>query len=313
MRSRLTIATRSSKLALTQASLVRSQLKKLYPLLEVELLPLKTTGDEVLDRPLRTIGGKGLFVKEIEEALLEKQADIAVHSMKDVPSEIPGELEVGIMLEREDPSDLLIYREFSPSVSAKHEERDFPNLPFQARLGTSSLRRKVQILKIRPDLQVMELRGNVDTRLRKLDQGEFDAIILATAGMNRLGIFPPCSEKLDFIPAPGQGAIGIEYRREDQELQQLLRPLHHEKTALAVVAERIVLKELEGNCEFPLGAHATLGEQQFYLQAFVSDREGKVFLEEKISGAKADSIFLAQKLVEKLLAKGARGILSQGV
>ncbi len=300
-KTKLTLATRASALALAQATLVCDQLRKHWPEMRVEILKIKTSGDKIQDRPLRTVGGKGLFVKEIEEALIAGTADFAVHSMKDVPAEIPPGLKIGVILAREDPADVLISKNHLSLLQ----------LPKKARVGTSSLRRKIQLLKIRPDLQIEDLRGNVETRIRKMKEGLYDAVILAFAGLRRLNLESEITEKLGLICAPGQGAIGIEYREEDPELENLLKKLHDEKTALCVGAERVILKNLEGGCEFPLGAEAKIIDKQFCLKAFVADPEGKIFLQEEGRGVLQYALTLAEEVSEKLLQKGAKSVLQK--
>jgi len=297
----LILATRASTLALTQANLVKVLLEDFHPGLKIQVLPLTTTGDRIQDRTLRAVGGKGLFVKEIEEALLSKKADFAVHSLKDVPAKIPDGLKVGVILERENPSDALI------SLGGLSLEK----LPSNAKLGTSSLRRKIQILQKRPDLQILELRGNIDTRLKKLKEGQFDAIVLAYAGLRRLSLESQISETLTFIAAPGQGALGLEYRAEDSRAENLLKTLHHAETALCVKAERLILEEFEGNCELPLGAQAFIKDEQFYLRAFLALPDGSLVLEEEIAGPVLEHQVLTLQLIEKMNRRGAEKIVSQ--
>lgn len=249
-KKKIIIATRGSKLALWQAEFVQAELKKRNPGLQVELNKIKTTGDKILDVPLAKVGGKGLFVKEIEEALLSRKADLAVHSMKDVPTEFPQGLHLAVICEREDPRDAFI----------SHVPH-FVELPKGARVGTSSLRRSSQLLNIRPDLLIHSLRGNVETRLRKLDEGQFEAVILAAAGVKRLGLHHRITEVLPFetsLPAIGQGAVGIECRIEDQFIHTLISPLDHRETSVCVKAERAFLKRLEGGCQVPIAAYARI-------------------------------------------------------
>ncbi len=253
MKNKIVIGTRGSKLALWQAEWIKAELKKLNPELEIELNKIKTTGDKILDVPLAKVGGKGLFVKEIEEALLKNEADIAVHSMKDVPTEFPDGLHLAVICEREDPRDAFI----APAQGV----RSFKELPQGAKVGTSSLRRACQLLSIRPDLKIEQLRGNLDTRLRKLDEGLFDAIILAAAGVKRLGWASRITEILSpetSLPAIGQGAVGIECRTDDGFINTLIAPLNHPETDICVRAERALLKKLEGGCQVPIAAHAVL-------------------------------------------------------
>ncbi|HEX8950136.1 MAG TPA: hydroxymethylbilane synthase [Dissulfurispiraceae bacterium] len=257
MKNKIVIGTRGSKLALWQAEWVKSELQRLNPGLEVELNKIKTTGDKILDVPLAQVGGKGLFVKEIEEALLKNEADIAVHSMKDVPTEFPARLHLAVICKREDPRDALITR----ISNLKFEISNFKELPQGARVGTSSLRRSCQLLSLRPDLKIEQLRGNLDTRLRKLDEGQFDAIILAAAGVKRLGWQARITEFLPpeiSLPAIGQGAFGIECRTDDAFINALISPLNHHETSVCVRAERALLKRLEGGCQVPIAAYAQL-------------------------------------------------------
>ncbi len=277
---KICIGTRGSKLALWQAEFVKSELQKLNPGLEVELNKIKTTGDKILDVPLAQVGGKGLFVKEIEEALLKHEADIAVHSMKDVPTEFPDGLHLAVICEREDPRDALILSKKSnpplppfskgarlPSVGQGHggiTKSLIYDLPKGAKIGTSSLRRSCQLLSMRPDLRIEQLRGNLDTRLRKLDEGQFDAVILAAAGVKRLGLQHRITEILPFeisLPAIGQGAIGIECRIHDEFIHNLISPLNHPDTYICVKAERGFLRRLEGGCQVPIAAHARLEQR----------------------------------------------------
>ncbi len=301
MRTKIIIATRSSALALVQAETVRSLLESRWPGLDVELLKLKTQGDILLDKPLRDVGGKALFVKEIEEALLDKRADIAVHSMKDVPGQIPAGLEIPVILKRENPQDAWVSEKF-PSLK---------NIPQKSKIGTTSLRRKVQLLKQRPDLEVLELRGNVDTRLKKLHEGNFDAIILAAAGLNRLGKSDVIRELLPFIWAPGQGAVGIESREEDTDLKKLIQPFADPDTEVCVKAERVVLKRLEGGCQLPVGAQAELENNKIHLKAFVSTPDGQKYLEDHVVGDSVLAEDLGEKLSEILLKQGAAEILDK--
>ncbi len=290
----LILATRASSLALTQSQFVKKLLEQTHAGLKVELLPLTTSGDQIQDKALRTVGGKGLFVKEIEEALLSHKAHFAVHSLKDVPAELPSGLKLGVFLRREDPSDVLISSEFSLNT-----------LPQGARLGTSSLRRKIQVLQQRPDLQILELRGNVDTRLRKLKEGQFDAIVLAFAGLKRLGLEKNVSEMLSFIPSPGQGALALEYREDDPQTASLLKSLHHSDTALCVEAEREILKEFEGGCEIPLGALAYLEKEKFHLKVFLALPDGSQIIQEEVEGDFTQSQKLTLEMIQILKKRGA--------
>lgn len=301
MQTKIIIATRASPLALVQANQVKSLLEERWPGLIVELLKLTTLGDKILDKALREIGGKGLFVKEIEEALLNREADLAVHSMKDVPADLPEGLMIPVILKREDPRDALVSEKYAT----------LQDLPPKSIVGTTSLRRKLQLLKLRPDLKVVDLRGNVDTRLRKLKEGEYDAIILATAGLNRLGISSVIREKLSFICAPGQGAVGIQCRSNDEEILKLIAPFNDEESSLCLKAERVVLKRLEGGCELPVGAYAHYENQKIRLQGFVADPQGKKYLQEEVVGAAVLATELGEKLSEILLAQGAAEIINE--
>ena len=299
----LRVGTRGSKLALAQTDWVISKLKSFYPNLEVEKVIIKTTGDKILDSPLSKIGGKGLFVKEIEEALLQGKIDFAVHSMKDVPSQIPKGLEVSIIPERESPFDVWVSK-FDGIMS----------LPTSAKVGTSSLRRSVQIKRLRKDLEVLTLRGNVDTRLRKLNEGLYDGIILAEAGLKRLGIkveYKRFSLE-EMIPAVGQGALGIEIRSEDKELKELLlKALHSPETALCVAAERAFLRIMEGGCQVPLGAYAYLKDGELFIIGFISDLQAERFYREAMQGPSHEANKLGEALAKRLLDLGGRDILKE--
>ncbi len=266
MKDKIVIGTRGSKLALWQAEWVRAEIQKLHPDLLVELNKIKTTGDKILDVPLAKVGGKGLFVKEIEEALLTGEADIAVHSMKDVPTEFPAGLHLAAICKREEPRDAFITPLSSPlNLRGDRVGLCFRDLPEGATVGTSSLRRSCQLLNIRPDLKIEQLRGNLDTRLRKLDEGQFDAIILASAGLKRLGLSDRITEILPIeqsLPAVGQGAIGIEVRINDEFINNLIAPLNHYETSVCVKAERAFLKKLEGGCQVPIAAYSRIVSQE---------------------------------------------------
>ena len=303
MTQRVRIATRKSALALWQAEYVKARLEFFHPGLLVELVPMSTQGDKILDTPLAKIGGKGLFVKELETAMLEDRADIAVHSMKDVPVEFPEGLMLSTICEREDPRDAFVSNHFA----------SLEQLPQGAVVGTSSLRRQCQIKAMRPDLQIRDLRGNVNTRLAKLDAGEFDAIILAAAGLIRLGFqtriaaFLPVSQSL---PANGQGAVGIECRSDDLAVRALLAPLEHSATRQAVLAERAMNRALQGGCQVPIGAFAEIDGDQLHLRGLVGQLDGQHILQAEVRGAAADGEALGQQLADKLLAQGAGAILA---
>ncbi len=300
----LTIATRGSKLALWQANHIKDRLEARHPGLSVELLVIKTTGDKILDVPLAKIGGKGLFVKEIEEALLDRRADLAVHSMKDVPVELPAGLVVGIHPEREQPTDTLLSAKFA----------SLADLPRGARVGTSSLRRTTQLRALRPDLDITDLRGNVDTRLRKLMEGQFDAIVMATAGLRRLGLSAPHMSELgppDFLPAVAQGALGIEYRQDDADTAAALAFLDHPATHTCVAAERGFLTGLDGGCQVPIAGHATLAGDTVRLTGFVASLDGKTVVRQETAGPAARAFELGLALADTVLTAGGAEILDQ--
>lgn len=301
---KITIATRGSKLALWQANYVKSQLMNRYPQMDVDLLIIKTKGDKILDVPLAKVGGKGLFVKEIEEAILDGRAQVAVHSMKDVPMELPKGLTLGAIPKRENPSDLFL--------SVKHKSLDA--LPPGARVGTSSLRRQSQILALRPDLSIISLRGNVETRLRKLTGGEFDAIIMAAAGMLRLGLEAPVVQELgppDFLPACGQGAIGLEYSEKDPKMKEIFSFLDHYETNVTVSAERGFLAGLEGGCQVPIAAFARLLDKEIELEGMVASTDGKEIIRKKIKGTPDKARELGFELAEIVKKAGGKAILDE--
>ena len=303
---KLTIATRGSQLALWQAEHIKSRLMAQYEGLEVELLILKTKGDIILDVPLAKVGGKGLFVKEIEEALLAGTADLAVHSMKDVPMVLPEGLTLGAVPEREICTDLFLSEKYAA----------LEDLPQGAKLGTSSLRRQSQALALRPDLEVAMLRGNVETRLRKMKEGQYDAIILARAGVKRLGLGASLQQDLtppSFLPAVGQGALGIEIREDRPEMRELVAFLDDMPTRLCVTAERAFLRRLDGGCQVPIAAHAVLEGEELVLEALVADPLGKVVFRDVVRCAASldEADAAGQKLAEKLLADGADKILAE--
>jgi hydroxymethylbilane synthase len=298
----LRIATRESPLALWQAEYVKSRLEVAHPGIAIELLPMTTRGDQILDSPLSRVGGKGLFIKELEVALLEGRADLAVHSMKDVPMEFPEGLGLAVICEREDFRDAFVSNKY-----ARLEE-----LPQGAIVGSSSLRRQCQLHVARPDLVIRDLRGNVNTRLRKLDQGEFDAIILASAGLIRLDMRPRIRQYLPpeiSLPAGGQGAVGVETRIADTTTRELLIPLHHETTALCVQAERAMNRRLQGGCQVPIAALGLIEGDQLHLRGLVGTVDGKRVLRSEISGNKDMSEELGDIVAEDLLRQGAAAIL----
>lgn len=304
MPDRIRIATRRSPLALWQAEHVAGRLRALHPGLAVELVGMTTRGDRILDRPLAAVGGKALFVKELERGLLEGAADIAVHSMKDVPATVPGEFRLPVILEREDPCDAF--------VSVRYP--DVESLPAGARVGTASLRRECQLRARRPDLQVGSLRGNVQTRLGKLEAGAFDAIVLAASGLRRLGLGERITRVLapeESLPAVGQGALGIECRADDGEVQALIAGLDDTDTHERVAAERAVNARLEGSCHVPLAAFALLEGGELWLRALVASRDGRRVLRAEGRAPRAEGVALGHRLAEELLARGAGELLAE--
>ena len=296
------IATRKSALALWQAEYVKARLEQAHPALVVTLVPMVSRGDKLLDSPLSKIGGKGLFVKELETALLENEADIAVHSMKDVPMDFPEGLGLFCICEREDPRDAFVSNTFA----------SLDDLPQGSVVGTSSLRRQAQLLTRRPDLQIRFLRGNVNTRLAKLDAGEYDAIILAAAGLIRLGFEDRITSAISIehsLPAGGQGAVGIECRSADSEIHALLAPLHHADTAVRVTAERALNKHLNGGCQVPIACYAVLEGEQVWLRGLVGDPSGGLLLSADARELQSAATELGIQVAEELLAQGAGDIL----
>jgi hydroxymethylbilane synthase len=299
----LRIATRQSPLALWQAQYVKQRLEACHAGLRVELVPMVTRGDVILDTPLAKVGGKGLFVKELEMALLEDRADIAVHSMKDVPVDFPEGLGLVTICEREDPRDAFVSNHYD-SLAA---------LPQGSVVGTSSLRRQCQLAECRPDLIIRSLRGNVGTRLSKLDNGEYDAIILAVAGLKRLGLESRIRVALSpeqSLPAVGQGAVGIECRLDDTRTHALLAPLNHHETAIRVQAERAMNTRLEGGCQVPIGSYAELIDDELWLRALVGAPDGSQMVRGERRGKPQDAETLGVSLAEELLNNGAREILA---
>ncbi len=300
----LRIATRSSPLALWQAEEVKRRLLALYPELDVQLVKMKTKGDKILDAPLAKVGGKGLFVKELEAGMLAGQADIAVHSMKDVPVEFPEGLSLALIMQREDPRDAFVSNNYN----------NLRDLSADAVVGTSSLRRQTQIRERFPALTLDWLRGNVNTRLQKLDDGEYDAIILAAAGLKRLGFEDRIRSYLepeDSLPAIGQGAIGIETRSDDEAVKQLIAPLADTDTTLRVTAERAMNETLNGGCQVPLAGYAVLEGDQIYLRGLVGEPDGSRVLRAEIRGAACDANELGVRLAQALLDQGAGEILAR--
>ncbi len=302
--STLRIATRQSRLALWQAGHVKARLQALHPQLEIELVPMTTSGDQVLDQSLAKYGGKSLFVKELENALLERRADLAVHSMKDVPAELPRGLDVVAILERENPLDAFVSNDYA----------SLDDLPLGARVGTSSLRRQMQLRRARFDLAVEPLRGNVETRLRKLDEGQYEAIILAVAGLLRLGLEQRIRDELApemFLPAIGQGAIGIECRVADERTRALVQPLNHHATEVCVVAERALNAGLGGSCHTPIAGYAELRGEQLHLHGRVGTPDGARLLQAEVAGHAQNAVVLGAVLAKRLRAQGADEILRE--
>jgi hydroxymethylbilane synthase len=298
------IATRQSKLALWQAEHVAALLRAAHPALQIELVKMTTQGDRILDRPLAEVGGKGLFIKELEVALTESRADIAVHSMKDVPSELPPGMTLAAMLPRVDARDAF--------VSVRYQS--FASLPQGARVGTSSLRRQCQIRSVRSDLELIPLRGNVDTRLRKLDEGEFDAIILAGAGLIRLGLGDRIKEFLaveQSLPAVGQGIIGIECRAEDFASQEYVKILNDIDANSCIAAERAFALRLEGSCQSPIGGFAELSGVNLKLHGLVASIDGKEVYRDTIVGPRKNAAELGRMLAERILFAGADRLLKE--
>jgi len=341
---KVVIATRGSKLALWQAEWVKNELQDLHHNLKIELKKIKTTGDKILDVPLAKVGGKGLFVKEIEEALLRKSADLAVHSMKDVPTDLPKGLHTPAICKREDPRDALITR----IQDTGYRIQGFKDLPEGARIGTSSLRRMCQLLHIRPDLKIIQLRGNLDTRIRKLNEGQFDGIVVAVAGIKRLGMSYRITEILEpdiSLSAIGQGAIGIECRTDNGFMNKLVAPLNHEETTICVRAERAFLKRLGGGCQVPIAAYARITNQKLEarsqksnpplppftkgghggilnsslvtrysllsMDGLVGSVSGDRLIRGRIEGSPEEAESLGIKLAEDLLSKGGGEILAK--
>lgn len=299
----LRIGTRASRLAIWQAEWVQQQLEQLHPGLTVSLVPITTKGDKILDVPLAKVGGKGLFVKELEEALYDGSVDLAVHSMKDVPSVLPPGLILPCIPLREDPRDALV----TPDA------RGFAQLPQGARIGTSALRRQAQLLHRRPDLTIVSLRGNVETRLRKMDEEGLDGIVLAAAGLKRLGLAERISAYLPTdmsLPAIGQGALGLECRQGDERTLALIAPLHHADTAVAVTAERAFLRRLNGGCQVPLAAHAVVTGDRVNLVGLVAEVDGRRLLKDTFDAPVSEAEVAGRQLAESLLSQGADSILA---
>ncbi len=304
MSEKIVVATRRSPLAMWQAEFVKAELEKFHDGLQVEFNKMETQGDKILDTPLAKVGGKGLFVKELEVGMLEGAADIAVHSMKDVPVEFPEGLHLAVICEREDPRDAFVSNRYQ-SLEA---------LPQGAKVGTSSLRRSVQLKAMRPDLQIADLRGNVNTRLRKLDEGQYDAIILAAAGLIRLKFEARIASFIEpeqSLPAVGQGAVGIECRIDDPRINKAIAHLKHPETMTRVLAERAMNNRLEGGCQVPIGGHAILEGDQIWLRGLVGSLDGKTIIRAEARGPATDPEALGIKVADELLAKGAKEILAE--
>jgi hydroxymethylbilane synthase len=304
MRNNLTIGSRGSKLALWQSNLVADALRSLEPELQISIQKIKTSGDKILDVPLAKIGGKGLFVKEIETALLEEKIDLAVHSMKDVPTDLPQGLIIGAVMERKDPRDALVSRGNVP----------FSALPKDAVIGTSSLRRKAQLLGYSLEFRFVDLRGNLDTRFRRMDEGEFDAVILASAGIERMGWAERIAERISpeiCLPAVGQGAIGIEIRGDDEEVRELVSKLDHGESRARVLAERALMHVLEGGCQVPVGAYSVIEKGILKLTAAVASLDGTKLVRDSIEGSLEEAEGLGSALAKRLLAQGADKILNE--
>ncbi|WP_413113060.1 hydroxymethylbilane synthase [Thaumasiovibrio sp. DFM-14] len=300
----LRIATRQSALALWQAEYVKAELEKIHPLLNVVLVPMVTKGDIILDTPLAKVGGKGLFVKELENAMLEDRADIAVHSMKDVPVEFPPGLGLVTICQRDDPRDAFVSNQYA----------SLNELPSGAVVGTSSLRRECQLREARPDLIVKSLRGNVNTRLSKLDNGDYDAIILACAGLNRLDMTDRIREAIpaeQSLPAVGQGAVGIECRLDDERVKALLAPLGDADTTTRVLTERAMNNHLQGGCQVPIGSYSELQGDQIWLRALVGEPDGSHIVRGEIRGPREQGEQLGRTLGQQLLNQGAKAILDR--
>ena len=304
MERKVRIGTRGSKLALWQANWVKERVEKQTPQIKGEIVKIKTMGDKILDVALAQVGGKGLFVKEIEEALLDRRIDVAVHSMKDVPTKLADSLHIAAITEREDPRDVMISNRW------KH----FQELPREAKVGTSSLRRQAQLLRVRPDLKMTILRGNLDTRMKKLKEEGLDAIIVAASGVIRLGAERQITQYLDFdlcLPATGQGTFALECRKEDVEINGILKPLNAPNVSLAVRAERAFLERLEGGCQVPIAAYGQIENGVLLLNGLIASVDGKDLVRDKISGNPGDPEAIGQKLAERLLNSGGEAILKE--
>lgn len=304
MRDKIVIGTRKSVLALWQAEYVAARLREAYPHVQVELLPVSTRGDEILDMPLAEIGGKGLFIRELEYLIREGKADMAVHSLKDMPAELPPDFTLAAVTDREDPRDAF--------VSLKYRSVD--ELPAGAKVGTSSLRRQSQLLHRRSDLRIESLRGNVQTRLRNLDEGQYDAVILAAAGLKRLGLGDRIGSYLstaESIPAAGQGVMAVEVRKDDAEIREMLAFLHNEKVASCIAAERAFLGRVGGDCKVPAGAFAEVEGERIRVDAFISSEDGQRFYRRSVSGPVPEAEALGASVAGALLDDGGRAVLEE--
>jgi len=323
MKRTVRIGTRGSKLALWQAGWIKSKIEEHHKGIGIALIRIKTTGDKILDVPLAKVGGKGLFVKEIEEKLLNGEIDLAVHSMKDLPTELPEGLHIAAITEREDPRDALIISQRLKVKTERSATRSLLyDLPQGARIGTSSLRRQCQLKALRPDLNIVSLRGNLDTRIRKLEEGEFDAIVVASAGVKRLGLEERITEYLPpeiTLPAIGQGALGIESRQDDAYIGELVHFLNHKETSICIRAERRFLKRLEGGCQVPIAAYARISESEsqnldsklLIIDGLVGSISGDRIVRGFLHGRPEESEAIGIKLAEDLLSRGAKEILDE--
>jgi hydroxymethylbilane synthase len=308
MKESLIIGSRGSRLALWQAESIKAGIEALHPHVQVRIEIIKTSGDVMKDAPLALIGGKGVFTKELEEALLDGRIDLAVHSLKDLPTTLPSKLAIVAITEREDARDALVMR---ADVALEHPS--IKNLPEGAVVGTSSLRRLAQLKHLRPDLGIKDLRGNVDTRLRKLDAGEYDAIILATAGLRRLGFAHRISASIapeEMLSAVGQGALAIETRDGDAATNNLLAPLDHAPTRAACTAERALLRSLGGGCQLPIAAHSVVNGDRLRIEGLVAGLSGDMVIRERHEGAASDAASIGETLGTRLLKRGADSLLS---
>ena len=307
MKSELIIGTRSSKLALWQTQYIKDELKKIFPDLEINLKEIKTKGDHITDVALSKVGGKGLFTKEIEDALLNKEIDLAVHSLKDLPTKLPDGLKIGAVLKREKPHDVLISRGQTPS---------FRGLTPSSKIGTSSLRRTAQLKALRNDLKYLDLRGNLDTRIKKLEEGQYDAIVLAYAGIKRLGFEDKITEHFnpkEILPAVGQGVLAIEIREDGKDIEDIILKLNNNETYLASIAERKFLETLQGGCQVPIGAYSEIEGNKITLYGMIASLDGKRILKDNVSSnlVKYDCLNLGKELGKRLLDNGGKEVLQE--